>query len=154
MSISLSGRAQPLLYDPNRYTFAGPMALTTARLYFLAMPTTVLLSMFVKIWCCPTVGAAVCCKDTRNTYICNYGNFSNNNLKAERASVRYAIKVAGECRVAHAEQVMAPLLAAYRNDDAGQDGGNEHVTEAALGADGLQPAVCFQSSEGTRESLP
>lgn len=55
ISMSLSGRAHPLLYDPNRYTFAGPIALTTARLYLLAMPTTVLLSMFAKIWCCQSV---------------------------------------------------------------------------------------------------
>lgn len=43
---------QPLLYEPNRYTFAGPMAFTSARLHLLAMPTTVLLSIFAKIWYC------------------------------------------------------------------------------------------------------
>lgn len=52
MSMSLSGRAQPLLYNPNRYTFAGPMALTTACLYCLAMLTTCLLSIAAKIWIC------------------------------------------------------------------------------------------------------
>ena len=49
---------------------------------------------------------------------------------------------------------MAPLLAAHRYDDAGQNGRNEYVAEAALGVDGLQPTVCFQGPQGTGEPLP
>ena len=56
--------------------------------------------------------------------------------------------------MANEEQILAPLLSAHRYDDAGQDGRNEYVTEAALGVDGLQPTVCFQSPQGTGEPLP
>ena len=56
--------------------------------------------------------------------------------------------------MANEEQILAPLLSAHRYDDAGQNGRNEYVTEAAIGVDGLQPTVCFQSPQGTGEPLP